>query len=64
VIGAIRIYQRTLSPLIGPACRFYPSCSEYAVQSIEREGLWRGGRNALARLARCTPLQGGGLDLP
>jgi putative membrane protein insertion efficiency factor len=53
-----------VSPLLGSACRFYPSCSEYAALVIERDGLWRGGARAFGRLARCTPLQRGGLDLP
>jgi putative membrane protein insertion efficiency factor len=64
VVGAIRLYQRVLSPLLAPACRFYPSCSEYAAQLIEREGVWRGGRRALYRLSRCSPFRRGGLDLP
>lgn len=60
----IRAYQRTLSPLLAPACRFYPSCSEYAVEVIREEGFLRGGLRALRRLARCHPLARGGLDLP
>ena len=53
----------TLSPLLGRGCRFYPSCSEYAVQAIERDGPGRGTLRALRRLVRCTPFQRGGLDL-
>lgn len=66
MIALVRAYQMALSPLLGPGkCRFYPSCSEYAVESIARDGAWRGGRSALSRLARCHPLSGrGGLDLP
>lgn len=60
----IRGYQRYLSPWLGNACRFYPSCSEYAVAVIARDGLWAGGGRALLRLARCTPFRRGGLDLP
>lgn len=63
-LAAIRTYQRTLSPLLSPACRFHPSCSEFARIAIERDGLVRGGRRAVGRLLRCTPLQRGGLDLP
>lgn len=58
----IRIYQWTLSPLIGPACRFYPSCSQYAQQAILRFGLLRGGWLALKRLGRCHPWHPGGFD--
>ena len=63
-IGLIRLYQAWVSPLLGPACRFYPSCSEYAVVSIERQGLRAGGTRALRRIVRCTPFRRGGLDLP
>jgi putative membrane protein insertion efficiency factor len=60
----IRIYQRTLSPLLGPVCRFSPSCSNYMLVCIERfgaaRGLWLGTR----RLARCHPFHPGGVDLP
>jgi putative membrane protein insertion efficiency factor len=58
----IRIYQCTLSPLIGPACRFYPSCSQYALEAVLRFGLLRGGWLALRRLARCHPWHAGGFD--
>ena len=66
LIALIRVYQMALSPLLGAGkCRFYPSCSEYAVQVIQREGPWRGSIRALGRLGRCHPLSGrGGLDLP
>ncbi len=63
-VAAIRLYQVSLSPLLGNGCRFYPTCSEYAVAAIERDGLGRGALRAARRLARCTPFGGGGLDLP
>ena len=63
-IGLIRLYQRTLSPLLGPCCRYYPSCSRYAVTCLERHGLMRGGWYAARRIARCTPWHPGGVDLP
>ena len=60
----IRLYQRALSPLLGPVCRFEPSCSRYAATCIERFGALRGGWLALLRVLRCNPLHAGGLDLP
>jgi len=58
----IRVYQRTLSPLLGGACRFTPSCSRYAETALRRFGLWRGGWLAARRLARCQPWGGAGYD--
>jgi putative membrane protein insertion efficiency factor len=57
-------YKRWVSPWLPPACRFSPTCSEYARLSLQRYGLARGGWRALARLARCQPLHPGGIDLP
>jgi putative membrane protein insertion efficiency factor len=61
-IGAIRVYQRVLSPLLGPRCKYYPSCSEYAVQAIRRYGILRGAVLAAWRLLRCNPFSHGGYD--
>ena len=65
-LALIRIYRAVLSPMLmgiyGPACRFTPSCSEYAHQAIEAHGVMRGGTMALQRLARCHPLGGHGYD--
>jgi putative membrane protein insertion efficiency factor len=58
----IRCYQLTLSPLIGPTCRFFPSCSEYARQAIMRHGPAKGTLYALNRLLRCHPFHPGGVD--
>ena len=58
----IRAYQLVLSPLLGPRCRFHPSCSHYALEAIERHGAARGGWLALKRIARCHPLNPGGYD--
>jgi uncharacterized protein len=58
----IRLYQWTVSPLLGPRCRFYPSCSEYAHEAFGRFGVARGGWLAVKRVARCHPFHPGGLD--
>lgn len=62
VTGAIRCYQYALSPLLGPACRFYPSCSQYALEAVARFGVLRGGWLGVRRLARCHPWHEGGYD--
>ena len=58
----IRTYQLTLSPLLGPRCRFYPSCSQYALDAVRTHGSLRGSLLALRRLARCHPWHAGGYD--
>jgi putative membrane protein insertion efficiency factor len=58
----IRGYQRFLSPLTPPTCRFYPSCSAYAVIALERHGVLRGTRLAVWRILRCNPWNPGGVD--
>jgi uncharacterized protein len=58
----IRLYQWTVSPLLGPRCRFYPSCSHYAHEALGRFGLVLGGWLALKRIARCHPFHPGGFD--
>ena len=60
--GAIRGYQLLVSPLLAPCCRFLPSCSDYAIEAVERHGALRGGGLALWRLARCHPWGGSGYD--
>ena len=62
LMGLIRVYQWTLSPLLGPRCRFYPSCSCYMHAAIERHGVLRGSWLGLKRLARCHPFVDGGYD--
>ncbi len=65
LVLAVRAYQAALSPQLGGACRFYPSCSEYAIEAVRRYGPWQGTLRALRRLLRCSPLsKSGGLDLP
>jgi hypothetical protein len=62
VVGLIQQYQRFLSPLILPSCRYTPTCSQYAVDAVSRYGVWRGGWLSIKRLARCHPLHDGGYD--
>ena len=58
----VRIYQLLISPLLLPSCRFLPSCSDYAIEAIDRHGAVRGPGLALWRLARCNPWGGSGYD--
>jgi hypothetical protein len=63
-LAFLALYKRFLSPLLPRACRFSPTCSEYARLALLRRGFWRGSLAALGRLARCQPLHPGGIDLP
>ncbi len=63
VLLFIRAYQYVISPMIGPVCRFYPSCSEYAYVAIHRYGLIRGISLAIKRILKCNPYNQGGIDL-
>lgn len=58
----VRFYRVAISPLMAPRCRFLPTCSDYALQAIERHGPWAGGWLAVRRLARCHPFHPGGID--
>jgi putative membrane protein insertion efficiency factor len=62
VILLLRGYKLAISPLLGQRCRFYPSCSEYTMQAIDRFGVIRGGWLGAKRIGRCHPLHEGGLD--
>ena len=62
VLGAIRLYQRTISRMLPPTCRFYPSCSQYAVEAVERYGVAQGLWLAAKRISRCHPFNPGGYD--
>ena len=58
----LRVYKWAISPLLPPACRYVPTCSEYAMEAVERYGALRGGWMAFARILRCHPLAGSGYD--
>lgn len=62
LVFTVRTYQILLSPLLGPCCRFHPSCSDYAILAIRRHGPFKGSFQALRRLLRCHPLHPGGYD--
>ena len=62
LVGIIRLYQRFLSPLLPPSCRFEPSCSKYTVQAIQKYGALRGGLMGAWRILRCNPFGKGGYD--
>ena len=62
IIKSIRFYQKKISPLFGPRCRYYPTCSQYAVEAVERFGAFKGSILAIFRLLRCNPLFPGGYD--
>lgn len=58
-----RIYKVTVSPMLGDRCRFYPSCSQYAVEAMDRFGMCKGGWLALKRIVKCGPYHPGGVDM-
>jgi len=62
LIGIVRVYRWLVSPLLPPSCRFYPSCSAYALEALERHGALRGAWLATKRLGRCHPWHPGGID--
>ncbi|MCL4192377.1 MAG: membrane protein insertion efficiency factor YidD [Thermoguttaceae bacterium] len=64
LIGLVRVYQYTISPLIGQRCRFYPSCSNYFIEAIRKYGALRGSIRGIWRILRCNPWSPGGIDPP
>lgn len=61
-LGIIRFYQKAISPMLPPSCRFYPSCSQYTYEAIQIYGFFRGGWLGLRRISRCHPFSPGGYD--
>jgi len=61
-MASLRFYKRWISPMLPSACRFYPTCSEYMLQAVEKHGVARGVWMGVKRLARCHPLHAGGFD--
>jgi len=61
-LGLLRVYKRWISPAFPSSCRYVPTCSEYAMEAVERFGVVRGGAMAAWRVLRCHPLAAGGLD--
>ena len=64
MIGLIRLYQRYISPLYPPCCRFTPTCSRYALEAVQKYGAFKGGYLALRRVLRCHPFYKGDLNDP
>ncbi len=64
MIFLVRVYQYTLSPLLGPTCRFTPTCSEYFIVSVRKYGALRGAARGVWRICKCHPFHPGGEDLP
>ena len=64
LVGTIRIYQWVISPLLGPSCRFRPTCSEYFIKSVRKHGIVYGSFRGARRIMRCHPWHPGGYDPP
>lgn len=62
-VAAVKAYQWTIRPILGPRCRYFPHCSDYSIEAFERYGLFSGGWLTLKRVGRCHPGCAGGLDL-
>lgn len=61
-IFLIRLYQKVISPMFPPTCRFYPTCSNYAIDSLNKYGVLKGGIKSVWRILRCNPFNKGGYD--
>ena len=62
LLALIRFYRKCISPLFPPTCRFVPTCSQYALEAIEKYGAWQGGKLAVKRLLKCHPFHTGEHD--
>ncbi|MBE0660402.1 MAG: membrane protein insertion efficiency factor YidD [Bryobacteraceae bacterium] len=62
IVFLLRVYKQAVSPVLPPACRFHPTCSEYTLEAVQRHGAARGVWLGLKRLSRCHPFHAGGLD--
>lgn len=62
LLALIRVYQYAISPFLGRRCRFFPSCSEYAAEALQKHGAVKGTRLGLKRISRCHPWNPGGFD--
>lgn len=62
IVGLIRFYQRRISPLTGPSCRFHPTCSQYTLEAVQKYGAARGSWLGVRRILRCHPFHPGGFD--
>jgi len=61
-INIVKIYQKLISPLFPPSCRFYPTCSNYAIDAFKKYGVFKGRTKAIWRILRCNPFNKGGYD--
>jgi len=64
ILGTINFYKIFISPVLGNNCRFYPSCSSYAHQAVEKYGIFKGLGKGFRRILKCNPFNKGGIDLP
>jgi len=64
ILKSIILYQKAISPFLMKSCRFYPSCSSYALAAIEKYGILKGSWKSLRRVVKCAPWHPGGIDLP
>ncbi len=62
LIGVVKLYRKYISPLKKPCCRFYPTCSQYAIQALEKYGALKGSYLSIKRILKCHPLNKGGYD--
>ncbi len=64
LIKLIKLYKKYISPLKTPSCRYYPTCSDYSIQAIEKYGVLKGSLKSIWRILRCNPFSKGGIDYP